>query len=390
MVALGKFPDLGHASGTPSSAAATGRTSCRPAGDAGSPARRRGGFPLPAAALPSEGGDLDLVPFPTALRGDGRGADLPWLREVPDTVSSLSWTRPGPRSRPRPPGGSAWRPATSSRSPPPPAGPRRRPTCTPGYATTPWPSRSAAPRHSPSCPSLATSGRARSPSAPRGQRSRGRAAESLAPHPRGEPLPARARDRANRQRGGAGAPPARPLASHVPRARAPRPPLGHGHRPRPVHRMPGVRGGLLRREQRPGHGARGGREGALHGLAPAGALPRRRARRRAGGEPAADAVPAVHQRALRARLPRLRHLPHGRGAERAGLQPLRRDALLLATTVRTRSEPSTGGTPSSRSPSRCSSTPTSPCAPRASWRSAPSACSASASPRTRLATRGGR
>ncbi len=42
--------------------------------------------PAPAAA------ELDLVLFPTVLRGSGRGADLPWLREIPDTLSSISWT----------------------------------------------------------------------------------------------------------------------------------------------------------------------------------------------------------------------------------------------------------------------------------------------------------
>jgi molybdopterin-containing oxidoreductase family iron-sulfur binding subunit len=42
--------------------------------------------PLPAS------GELDLVLFPTVLRGDGRNGDLPWLREVPDTVSSVSWS----------------------------------------------------------------------------------------------------------------------------------------------------------------------------------------------------------------------------------------------------------------------------------------------------------
>jgi anaerobic selenocysteine-containing dehydrogenase/Fe-S-cluster-containing dehydrogenase component len=45
--------------------------------------------PAPAAAA---NGALDLVPFPTALRGGGAGADLPWLREVPDTLSSVSWS----------------------------------------------------------------------------------------------------------------------------------------------------------------------------------------------------------------------------------------------------------------------------------------------------------
>ncbi|HEX8908587.1 MAG TPA: 4Fe-4S dicluster domain-containing protein, partial [Anaeromyxobacteraceae bacterium] len=43
---------------------------------------------LPPAPLQGDG--FDLVPFPTALRG--AGADLPWLREIPDTLSSVSWT----------------------------------------------------------------------------------------------------------------------------------------------------------------------------------------------------------------------------------------------------------------------------------------------------------
>jgi anaerobic selenocysteine-containing dehydrogenase len=46
-------------------------------------------LPPPAAV---QAGELDLVVFPTALRGDGRGADLPWLREIPDALSSVSWT----------------------------------------------------------------------------------------------------------------------------------------------------------------------------------------------------------------------------------------------------------------------------------------------------------
>jgi len=35
---------------------------------------------------------LDLVPFPTALRADASHTDLPWLREIPDALSSVSWT----------------------------------------------------------------------------------------------------------------------------------------------------------------------------------------------------------------------------------------------------------------------------------------------------------
>lgn len=37
-------------------------------------------------------GTLDLIVFPTALRQDGRTAGLPWLREVPDALTSVSWT----------------------------------------------------------------------------------------------------------------------------------------------------------------------------------------------------------------------------------------------------------------------------------------------------------
>jgi len=48
---------------------------------------------LATGAPRAEGGAaLDLVVFPTALRGDGHAADLPWLREIPDTLSSISWT----------------------------------------------------------------------------------------------------------------------------------------------------------------------------------------------------------------------------------------------------------------------------------------------------------
>ncbi|WP_242394471.1 molybdopterin dinucleotide binding domain-containing protein [Anaeromyxobacter oryzisoli] len=46
---------------------------------------------LPPAPAPGARA-LALVVFPTPLRGDGRGADLPWLREVPDALSSVSWS----------------------------------------------------------------------------------------------------------------------------------------------------------------------------------------------------------------------------------------------------------------------------------------------------------
>jgi molybdopterin-containing oxidoreductase family iron-sulfur binding subunit len=45
--------------------------------------------PLPPARPPAAEGELDLVPFPTALR---QGGDLPWLRETPDALTSISWS----------------------------------------------------------------------------------------------------------------------------------------------------------------------------------------------------------------------------------------------------------------------------------------------------------
>lgn len=81
MVALGKFPDL----------MTVQRDALRRGGyySYELPARKEMPDLLPGAAdvflalpppLPS-GGDLDLVIFPTVLRGDGRGTDLPWLRD---------------------------------------------------------------------------------------------------------------------------------------------------------------------------------------------------------------------------------------------------------------------------------------------------------------------
>jgi anaerobic selenocysteine-containing dehydrogenase/Fe-S-cluster-containing dehydrogenase component len=37
-------------------------------------------------------GTLPLVVYPTALRADGQGTDLPWLHEVPDPMTSVSWS----------------------------------------------------------------------------------------------------------------------------------------------------------------------------------------------------------------------------------------------------------------------------------------------------------
>ena len=104
----------------------------------------------------------------------------------------------------------------------------------------------------------------------------------------------------------------------------------------------------------------------------------------------ADAVPALRQRAVRAGVPGVRDVPLARRAERAGLQPLRRHALLLqrlsvqGPLLQLARLRRAGAARSMRSPSRStgSSIPTSRCAARASWRSARSACSAFARRRT--------
>ncbi len=45
-------------------------------------------------ALPPSpsGGDLALLVFPTTLRGDGSAPISPWLQEIPDTLSTVSWS----------------------------------------------------------------------------------------------------------------------------------------------------------------------------------------------------------------------------------------------------------------------------------------------------------
>lgn len=52
----------------------------------------------PAASLPTTAapanpgtGDFDLVVYPSATLGDGRGANKPWLQELPDPVSKIVW-----------------------------------------------------------------------------------------------------------------------------------------------------------------------------------------------------------------------------------------------------------------------------------------------------------
>ena len=45
--------------------------------------------PAPAAAAPQ--GDFHVVVYPSATLGDGRGANKPWLQELPDPVTKIAW-----------------------------------------------------------------------------------------------------------------------------------------------------------------------------------------------------------------------------------------------------------------------------------------------------------
>ncbi len=47
--------------------------------------------PAPAAPSPEGGGDQTIVVFPHPVLHDGRGADKPWLQELPDPVSKIAW-----------------------------------------------------------------------------------------------------------------------------------------------------------------------------------------------------------------------------------------------------------------------------------------------------------
>ena len=47
--------------------------------------------PGATAPLGSQTGDFDLVVYPSPTLGDGRGANKPWLQELPDPVTKIAW-----------------------------------------------------------------------------------------------------------------------------------------------------------------------------------------------------------------------------------------------------------------------------------------------------------
>lgn len=57
------------------------RTATPPASDA----------PGDTAPITSQSGDFDLVVYPSPTLGDGRGANKPWLQELPDPVTKICW-----------------------------------------------------------------------------------------------------------------------------------------------------------------------------------------------------------------------------------------------------------------------------------------------------------
>ena len=104
--------------------------------------------------------------------------------------------------------------------------------------------------------------------------------------------------------------------------------LGHGDRPRPLHRLQRLRRRLPGREQRAGGRQGPGRARARDALAARRPLLRRRAGRPATLLPA-GAVHALREGAVRDGLPGARHGAQPRGPQPDGLQPLHRHAHLL-------------------------------------------------------------
>ena len=101
-------------------------------------------------------------------------------------------------------------------------------------------------------------------------------------------------------------------------------PVGHGDRPRQVHRVLRLRHGVLRGEQHPDGGRVGDSPRPRVDLdADRALLGRRRGTRGRLAALRAHALPALRQRALRAGLPGVRRLPHRRRTQRAGVQPVR-------------------------------------------------------------------
>ena len=60
------------------------------AGAHASPLRRRSA--LSRAAARESQGDLFLITYPSPVLGDGRGANKPWLQELPDPVTKICWS----------------------------------------------------------------------------------------------------------------------------------------------------------------------------------------------------------------------------------------------------------------------------------------------------------
>src|SRR5213079_659447 len=48
--------------------------------------------PAVSPAAPATSGDYHLVVYPSATLGDGRGANKPWLQELPDPVTKVLWS----------------------------------------------------------------------------------------------------------------------------------------------------------------------------------------------------------------------------------------------------------------------------------------------------------
>ncbi len=288
---------------------------------------------------------------------DGRHANNPWLQELPDPVTRVTWgnVRLGGARAGRRDEAGRWRCRNSS-------GTRRaaraaRPgTARPaaggdlrGPRLWPHPRRQGGQRR----------GRQRLPAAHRLQRLLPRLGRRLPAGsdgaqtaPRRHPAPPLDGGAAHRSRGDARRIPARSggwqrgeAAPSDALGRAPPggAPLGHGHRSQRLHRLLGLRRRLPGREQR-----RRGRPGRGDAQ-PRDALdPHRPLLRGPGGRPAnglpADDVPALRQRPVRDGLPGARHRRTARTASTSRSTTAASAPATAPTTARTRCGASTGST----------------------------------------------
>ena len=353
----------------------------------------------PAGASPAPAAGLEIIFRPDPTVWDGRFANNGWLQELPKPLTKVTWDAtawisPSARRRAqpattatsielqlsrqhradadlprrRPPAASRSRSSSATAAA---GGPRRqRGKAWRSVQRVPAPHvRRALVRHRPRDLEDRRPAPARDDPGPPPD---GRPRPGARRHARG--IPARAEDHR-----GDGREAARD-ADAVSRLQVRRLQVGHGDRPQRLHRLQRLHRSPARPRTTSRSSARSRSRAAARCTGSAStATSRATSTTPRSSLPPAGAVHAVRERAVRARLPGRRDDAQPRRPERHGLQPLRRHALLLEQLPVQGPPlqlPALLRTGTRRACSRCA-TRTSRCAAAASWRSAPTACSAS-------------